>query len=268
MNKVKIVFMHIFIAIISLISIFPFAWMIISATNKSVDVSKGKLTLGTALIDNIKKLFETTDFVHAFGNSLIISIITTVLAMIVCSAAGYGFVMYRNKIKDRIFNVLLLSMMIPFAAILIPLYRFFGKLNLLNSFTAVILPSIATAFLIFFFRQNTKSFPKELLEAGRVDGVSEVNLFFRIYMPTMKSTYAAAAIITFMTAWNNYLWPLIALKDNSKKTLPLVIATLNSSYTPDYGLIMMAVVLSTIPTTLIFFLMQKNFVEGMLGSVK
>lgn len=268
MSKIKVVFMHIFISIVALFSIFPFLWMILSATNKSVDISKGKLTFGSSLVDNFNTLVNTTNIIEAFGNSLQIALITTLLAIIVSSAAAYAFVIYSDKVKDVIFNILLLSMMIPFAAILIPLYRLFGDMNLLNSFVAVILPSVATAFLIFFFRQNTKAFPKELLEAGRVDGVSELNLFFRIFVPTMKSTYAAAGIITFMTSWNNYMWPLIALQENSKKTLPLIISNLNSSYTPDYGVIMLAIVLTTIPTMIVFFVMQKSFVEGMLGSVK
>ncbi len=268
MTKLKNIFMYVFISIASLVSIFPFFWMVIASTNSSVDVTKGKLTPGTELLNNINNLLESTNIEAAFVNSLVIAIITTLLALLISSAAGYAFIVYKSKSKEKIFSLLLLSMMIPFAAILIPLYRLFGQIGLLNNYLAVILPAVATAFLIFFFRQNTKAFPKDLLEAGRVDGVSELNLFLRIYMPTMKSTYAAAAIITFMTAWNNYLWPLVALQDDSKKTLPLVIATLNSSYTPDYGVIMVSVVLTTIPTTILFFVMQKRFVEGMLGSVK
>lgn len=268
MNKIKSVAIYTFLSIASFVSIFPFAWMIIGATNKSVDVTKGKLTVGGELINNIKNLFATTNIENAIINSIIIAVITTVLAIFVSSLAGYGFEIYRSKKRDRLSAVLLLSMMIPFAAIMIPLYRMFGKLGLLNTYAAVIIPSIATAFLIFFFRQNTKLFPKELLEAGRVDGLSEIQLFFRIYFPTMSSTYAAAGIITFMTVWNSYLWPLVVMQTKEKVTLPLIISSLSSSYTPDYGIIMVAIVIATIPTTLLFFLMQKRFVQGMLGSVK
>lgn len=133
--------------------------MIIGATNTSVDVTKGKLTPSTHLIANIQRLFETTDIEVAIRNSFIIAIGTTLLAILISSAAGYGFFIYRSKIKEKVFSVLLLSMMIPFAAIMIPLYRMFGKLQLLNTYMAVIFPAIATAFLIFFFRQNTKLFP-------------------------------------------------------------------------------------------------------------
>jgi lactose/L-arabinose transport system permease protein len=132
----------------------------------------------------------------------------------------------------------------------------------------VVLPTFTTAFLIFFFRQSSKMFPRELLEAGRIDGLSELGLFFKIYMPTMKTTYSAAAIITFMSSWNNYLWPLIVLQTPEKRTIPLLISNLGSSYSPDFGVIMAAVVISTLPTALVFFLMQKQFVAGMVGSVK
>ena len=178
--------------------------------------------------------------------------------------------------QRKVFNFILLSMMVPFAALMVPLFRLFSKFNSIgplkgisiNTNGSVIIISIATAFLIFFFRQNTKSFPKDLIEAARIDGLSEVGIFFKIYMPTMKSTYAAATIVTFMASWNSYLWPLIALQSPEKRTLPLVISALGSSYTPDYGIIMTAVVIATLPTAIIFFLMQKHFVAGMTGSVK
>jgi lactose/L-arabinose transport system permease protein len=138
----------------------------------------------------------------------------------------------------------------------------------IDTLTAAVLPTLTTAFLIFFFRQSTKMFPKDILEAGRIDGLSELGVFIRIYVPTMKTTYAAAAIITFMASWNNYLWPLVVLQSPENQTIPLLISTLGSSYSPDYGVIMTAIVIATLPAALIFFIMQKHFVAGMMGSVK
>lgn len=111
-------------------------------------------------------------------------------------------------------------------------------------------------------------FPRELLEAGRIDGVSELGLFFKIYMPTMKTTYAAGAIITFMASWNNYIWPLVIVQTTDKQTVPLIISQMGSSYSPDFGMIMAGVLLATLPTLIIFFTLQKHFVAGMLGSTK
>ncbi len=268
------IFIYIFLLMMSIVFFFPFYFMIISATNASVDVTSGSLLPGKELLNNLKNVFEQTDMVTALKNSAIIAVSQTVLALIISSIAGYAFEVYRSKWTDIVFNIILTSMMIPFAALMIPLFKFFGRLSTINpmigfnTYASAYLPYIATAFLIFYFRQNTKMFQQELLEAGRIDGLSEIGLFFRIYMPTMKNTYAAAAIITFMNAWNNYLWPLVTLQTNEMRTVPLLLSNLGSSYAPDYGLMMIAILIATIPTLIIFFVLQKYFVAGMLGAVK
>ncbi|MGU3470505.1 carbohydrate ABC transporter permease [Paenibacillus sp. D51F] len=274
MVKSRRAFTYAFLIAATVVSVFPFLWMIVSATNKSVDVTQGRLLPGSHLIVNMRNLFDQYDVVTALANSAKVSLTTTFLALVIGSLAGYGFEVYRSRAKDIVFNILLLSMMIPFAALMVPLYRIFAAVSRsvpfigINTAAAVVLPTMTTAFLIFFFRQSTKMFPRDLLEAGRVDGVSELGLFLRIFVPTMRTTYAAAAIITFMSSWNNYLWPLIVLQSEDTRTIPLLISNLGSSYTPDYGVIMMAIVIGTLPTALVFFLMQKHFVAGMTGSVK
>lgn len=274
MTKFKRIFTYVFLSVATIISIFPFFWMIVSSTNKSVDVSQGRLWPGSHLLENIRNLVETIDIIPALVNSTIIAVITTLLSLIVASLAGYGFEIYRSRAKDTVFNILLVSMMIPFAALMVPLYRMFGSISQkisgigIDTLSSVILPTVTTAFLVFFFRQNTKMFSREMIEAGRIDGLSEIGIFIRIYMPTMKTAYAAGAIITFMNSWNNYLWPLVVLQSPEKQTIPLLISNLGSSYSPDYGLIMLTIVIATLPTALIFFLMQRHFVAGMMGSVK
>lgn len=276
-RKVVNAIQYIVLIIMSFISVFPFYWMIVAATNKSVDVTKGTLKIGGYLSQNFKSLMASDlDYKQGFINSLIIAVLTTTIAMIVSSAAGYAFEVYKSKKRDIVFNIILVSMMVPFASLMVPLFQLFGKFNnvpvlkyiAINTPGSVIIIAVATAFLIFFFRQNTQTFPKDLVEAARLDGLGEFGIFTRVYIPTMKSTYAAAIIVTFMTSWNNYMWPLISLQTPEKRTLPLIISALGSSYTPDYGMIMTAVVIATIPTALIFFLMQKHFVQGMTGSVK
>lgn len=265
---------YVFLSVASFISIFPFIWMISSSTNRSVDVTKGRLLPGSHFFENLNNLLGSFDIIPALINSTKISIITTLISMLIASLAGYGFEIYQSKAKDMVFNFLLLSMMIPFAALMVPLFRMFGTISQtlpiigIDTIGAVILPTATTAFLIFFFRQSTKMFPKEILEAGRIDGLSELGLFFRIYIPTMKTTYAAAAIITFMASWNSYLWPLVILQSPEKQTMPLLISNLGSSYAPDFGVIMTAIVIATLPAAIIFFVMQKHFVAGMTGSVK
>lgn len=265
---------YIFLVFMSIVFAFPFYFLIVSATNTSVDVTSGRMLPGAAILENWKALAERTDLLNAFKNSSIVAFGQTTLALLVGSMAGYGFEIYRTKTTDFIFNFLLTSMMIPFAAIIIPLFQLFGLISNIapgigiNSYASAFLPYISTAFLIFFFRQNTKMFSRELLEAGRIDGLSEFGLFIRIYLPTMKNTFAATAIITFMNSWNNYLWPLITLLTPDKQTVPLLLSNLGSSYAPDYGMMMLAILISMVPTLIIFFVLQKYFVAGMLGSVK
>lgn len=268
MTKINSFIKYLFLSFISFISIFPFIWMIVGATNTSTEITKGQIFPGSELMTNFQNLLEMVDLPLVLWNSAKIAILTTVLSLLIASMAGYGFELYRHKIRDKIYGVMLLTMMVPFAALMIPLFRLFTKAGMLDSHWAVVLPSVASIFVIFFFRQNTKSFPVELVQAARVDGLNEFQIFFYIYMPTMKSTYSAASIIVFMTAWNNFLWPLIILQSQGKKTITLVISSLSSAYFPDFGVIMVAIIIATLPTVILFFVMQKRFVEGMIGSIK
>ena len=196
---------YLFLTVCSIASVFPLFFMVISATNTSKDVLASRLLPGGNLMQNFRDLEEASNLGPAMGYSAAIAILTTVLALLVCSVAGYGFEIYHSRAKDTVMGILLLAMMIPFAATMIPLFQLFGRMGLVNSLWAVVIPAISTPFLILLFRQASRSFPHEILEAARLDGLSEVSIFFRIYMPTMKSTYAAAAVVTFMTAWNNFL---------------------------------------------------------------
>lgn len=137
-----------------------------------------------------------------------------------------------------------------------------------SSMLAVILPAISTPFLIMMFRQSARSFPHEIIEAARIDGLSELNIFFRMFIPTMKSTYAAAMTVTFMNSWNSYLWPKVILKTNESITMPMLVANLKGGYAIDYGMLMLGVFICTIPTAVVFLILQKSFAEGITGAVK
>ena len=268
MSKLSRILKYLLLSAVSLISVFPFYWMIVSATNPTQEITKGKLTFGNYLFENIANAFQQADLATAFLNSAFLAIVITVISLLVSSAAGYAFVIFPSKARNILFGAIVASMMVPFAAKLIPMFRIFSRWKMLNSFTAIILPAIATPFLIFFFKQNTQSFPMETIQAARVDGAGEWTIFFRIYMPMMKSSYAAAGIIAFMASWNNYMWPMIVLQSGEKYTLPLAVANLAADFNPDYGMIMIGILVSTIPMLLVFFLMQKSFVESMVGTMK
>lgn len=257
-----------FLIVAFILSVFPFYWMIAGMTNSAVDVIKGKMTLGDQMFRNINTLFSNYNIGGILLNSIKITGLTVIGALLVSSMAAYGFEFYPSKARERTYGILLISMMVPFAALMIPLFKLIVTLRLLNQHAGIILTAFASVFLIFFFRQSFKSFPKEVIQAARVDGAGEFRIFWSIVMPSMKPTYAAAAIYTFMTSWNAYLWPLIVLQSDSKKTITLLISNLSSAYIPDYGVIMTAIVIATLPMIIIFFALQKYFVQGMTGSVK
>ena len=257
-----------FLIISSIVSIFPLVWMVIAATNKSVDVVAGKLTIGGELLNNYRNLMSLQNVWSYFWNSAKYAILTTVFALLVSSLAGYAFEVYHDKVKDILFMLILMTMMLPFVALMVPLFQMFSSAKLLNSTLGFLLPSIATPLLIMMFRQCAKAKPAEIMEAARIDGLNEFQIFFRMFVPTMKSTYAAAITITFMNAWNNYLWPKVIMTKGNAQTMPMMISGLTSGYVTDYGMLMLSVLITTLPTALVFFLLQKNFAEGITGAVK
>jgi len=268
MNKAKIASMYVFLTIASIISVFPLYWMAISATNRSVDIVRGTLLPGNYLAANFRRLLELQNLSVAFMNSVRNAVVLTIVSILICSLAGYGFEVYHSKTKDRVMAILLLAMMIPFAAVMIPLFRMFAQMGLLNTTLGFILPTISTPFLIMLFRQSSRYFPNDMIEAARIDGLTEIGIFFRMFIPTMKSTYAAAIIITFMAAWNNFLWPRIIMMTNDSITMPMLVSNLIQGYVTDNGVVMLAVLITTLPTVALFFILQRSFAEGITGTVK
>ena len=259
---------YIFLIIFALFSVFPLFWMLTAATNTTLEVAQGKLWFGSYALENFKNLVSSTNLWGSMRNSFVYATVQTVLALFVCSLAGYGFELYHDKGKDILFAILLMAMMIPGVATMIPLFTMMSKMKLLSTVWGFALPVISTPFLIMMFRQNSRNFPTEIMNAARIDGLGEFAIFFRIYMPVMKATYAAAAVITFMNSWNAYLWPRVVLNKSNAQTMPILIANLSNGYSVDYGMLMMGVLFCSIPTMVVFFILQKQFAEGITGSVK
>jgi lactose/L-arabinose transport system permease protein len=259
---------YVFLTFAAVVSVFPLYFMVVSATNTSNEVLASKLLPGTHLLENFRTLVEATALGTALWYSAIIAVGTTVLALVVTSIAGYGFEVFHTKAKDRFMGLLLLAIMIPFAATMIPLFRMFADLGLVNSWIAVVLPAISTPFLVLLFRQASRSFPHEVIEAARIDGLKELQIFLRIYVPTMRPTFAAAAVITFMAAWNNFLWPKVILVNNDVQTLPMLLTNIQAGYVTDYGMLMLAVLIASLPAVLVFLALQKSFAQGITGAIK
>lgn len=268
-RKINSFLKYAFLTIASFISVFPLYWMVSSATNTSVDVIRGRLLPGLYLFENFKALLANqpllgSSLVNSFRNAIVLTFFT----LLICSLAGYGFEIYHDKNKDRVMAILLFSMMVPFAATMIPLFQMISKLNMIGTTIGFILPAISTPVMIMMFRQSARSFPHDIIEASRIDGLNEIQIFFRMFIPTMRSTYAAATIIVFMAAWNSYLWPKIIMVTSKSQTMPMLVANLIQGYVVDYGMVMLGVTICTLPTVIIFFLLQKSFAEGITGSVK
>ena len=268
MTKTKKVISYIILILASFLSAFPLYYMLCGATNTSIDVVRGRLIPGGYLVENFKTLVGMQNLKLAMFNSFRNAIIITFVALLVCSIAGYGFEIYHDKGKDILMSILLLAMMLPFVAIMIPLFKMFTSWGLVNTWIALALPSISTPFMIMLFRQAARSFPHDIIEAVRLEGLSEVQIFFKMFIPVMKSTYGAAMTVTFMSAWNNYLWPTVILQDSKAITMPMLVANLKSGYSVDYGMLMLGVLICTLPTAVIFLCLQKSFANGITGAVK
>ena len=268
MTKTKKVISYIILILASFLSAFPLYYMLCGATNTSIDVVRGRLIPGGYLVENFKTLVGMQNLKLAMFNSFRNAIIITFVALLVCSIAGYGFEIYHDKGKDILMSILLLAMMLPFVAIMIPLFEMFTSWGLVNTWIALALPSISTPFMIMLFRQAARSFPHDIIEAARLEGLSEVQIFFKMFIPVMKSTYGAAMTVTFMSAWNNYLWPTVILQDSKAITMPMLVANLKSGYSVDYGMLMLGVLICTLPTAVIFLCLQKSFANGITGAVK
>ncbi|RNB87173.1 carbohydrate ABC transporter permease [Brevibacillus fluminis] len=257
--------------IATVVSLVPFYWMFINATHQSGEIFSvpPNFLPGDSLVDNYTNLQGNINISGVMMNSLIITVIYTVLSVLFCSMAGYAFAKFRFRGRDQIFFLLLLAIMIPSQVTLIPLFQMMVKLQWLNTYQAVILPTLANPFGIYLMRQNMKAIPDELLEAARVDGCGEWRIFFTMILPVMRPALAALAIFMFMSQWNNFVWPLLVMSDKSMYTLPVALSTLVGFTRIDYGQVMLGTTISTLPIMAFFLLLQRQFISGLLGgSVK
>lgn len=266
--KIRSLIVYFTLIIGAAISLFPFYWAAIAATNESgkVFAKPPVLVPGGKLFDNIANLNEAIGIGRVMFNSLFVVVIYTTLSLIICTMAGYAFAKFRFKGRDLMFGMFLLSMMVPYHALVIPLFKMMASWGWLDTYQALILPNLAYPFAIFLMRQNMLAVPNAMMEAGRIDGVNEWGLFTRIILPSVKPALAATAIFLFMYQWNSFLWPLIAVQTKEMYTLPIALSSLFGLSRIDYGQVMAGVTLATGPIIIFFLLLQRHFISGMLGS--
>ncbi|MFB5762829.1 carbohydrate ABC transporter permease [Paenibacillus medicaginis] len=268
------IILFVFFTVLCILILIPFYAIAISSFKPGQELIRYGLNLRFDLsvmsFDNYMYLF-TGDHAYFswFFNSLLLTIVQVVLTLLVSATVAYGFSAYEFKGKNFLFICVLLIMMVPFEILLLPLYTLINNLGMMNTYSAIILPGIASAATIFFFRQYLSGVPKEIIAAGRVDGASEYGIYIRLILPIMKPSFAAMAILNGMNSWNNFLWPFMVLSDESKYTLPIGLKTLLTPYGNNYDLLIVGSFFSIIPIFILFVAFQKYFIDGMTaGAVK
>lgn len=228
------------------------------------------IDLATFDLDSYRILFtESGDYFLWFWNSLWLTAVQVVLTLLVSSFVSYGLAMYEFRGKQVVFIAVLIVMTVPFEMLMLPLYMQVNDFDLADTFTVIWLPFLAHAMTIFFFRQYFIGVPYELVEAGRVDGVSEFGIFFRLVLPIAKPAIAAMAILNGMLCWNNFLWPLLVLRSSEKFVLPIGLNALLTPHGNNYDLLIVGAFFSLVPILLLFLAFQRYFIEGMTaGAVK
>jgi multiple sugar transport system permease protein len=255
----------------ALVALFPLLWMASVSFMQpgAASALPPPLWPSHATLHNYGELFLRAGMGGYLLNSLLVSAAITVLSLAFNLMAGYAFAKLRFAGRDGLFKLLLGMLIIPAQVAMLPLFLLMKYLGLVNSYGGVIVPAMATAFGIFLVRQYARGIPDELLEAARIDGAGELRIFVRIVLPLLKPIMVTLAIFTFLTAWNDFMWPLIVLTGQEHYTLPLGLASLAREHAQDSELMMAGSVVTVLPVLVLFLALQRYYLEGLLlGSVK
>ncbi|MGA7615842.1 MAG: carbohydrate ABC transporter permease [Thermoanaerobaculia bacterium] len=265
------ILLHAALVVTGAVTLFPLFWMIAASF-----MSSGEATMfpphvlpHAPTLVQYHALFERLNVGRAFLSSTIISVTVTLVSLLFNSMAGYAFAKLRFHGRERMFGLLLAALVIPAQVGMLPLFLLMKSLHLVNTYWGVIIPSLASVFGIFLIRQFMLSIPQELLEAARIDGAGELRIYWSLIMPLARPILATLAIFTFMTTWNDFMWPLIVLTDQSHYTLPVSIASLVGEHAQDVELMMAGSVVTVLPVLILFLVLQRYYIAGlMVGSVK
>ncbi|MCI3920111.1 carbohydrate ABC transporter permease [Paenibacillus sp. TRM 82003] len=262
-----------FFALVSVAVLLPLYGIVLSSFKPAKEVLRFGLNLDIDLsvmsLSNYIEVFNDDRYYHWYSNSLIMAAVFTVLSLLLSSMVGYGLAVYKFKLNNIIFGMVLVVMMIPLEIIMLPLYKLTIGMGLMDNFWGAFLPFIVAPLPIFFFRQYAVGLPKDFMDAARVDGCTELGMYFRIMMPLMAPAFSSMAILQALFSWNNFLWPLIVLRTNEKLTLPIGLATTLTPYGNNYNILIAGSVLAIIPILVFYVFFQKYFIEGMTaGGVK
>ena len=255
----------------ALLALLPMVWMVSASLMPSGEASTypphffpSRLTFA-----HYSDLFTRLSIGKYLLNSAFVSFVVTFASLAINSMAGYAFAKLRFRGRDRLFRVLSTGLVLPVQVAMLPLFLLMKNLHLINTYWGVIIPGMASIFGIFLVRQYALSIPDEMLDAARVDGASEFRIFWSIVVPGIVPILATLSIWTFLATWNDFMWPLIVLSDESHYTLPVALANLAGEHVQDTELMMAGSVLTVIPVLLVFLFLQRYYIQGvMAGSVK
>jgi cellobiose transport system permease protein len=262
---------YVLLGLTALVFLAPFYYMIVAASRPMAEMNRTPPPLlpGPDLLSNIGKALESQDIGRALVNSVIVSGVITVSTVLFCTLAGFAFAKLRFRGRGPLFAIALGTMMVPPSLGVVPLYALMASLGLAGELSSVVLPSLVAAFGVFFMRQYlVRALPGELLEAARMDGASSLRTFWSIVLPVARPGMAVLAMLTYMTAWNDFFWPVITL-DSSNPTVQVALNNLGSGYVPDTSVIMAGTLVGTLPVIVVFLLLGKQIVGGIIaGAVK
>jgi multiple sugar transport system permease protein len=242
--------------------IFPFVWMVSSSLKNAQDIYTLSLVPPNPTLDNYTTVLQDTSYVRWFANSLIIAGITTISVAFFDSLAGYTLAKFRFPGATVIFILILSTLMVPTEMLVIPWYVMSIEMGWTDSYWGIMFPGVISAFGVFLMRQFFMGVPNDLIDAARLDGFSEFRIFWSIALPLVKPAVAALCIFTFLGNWNAYIWPLIVVRSDEMRTLPVGIAFFSSESGSAFHLIMAAASLATIPVIIIFLIFQRHIIKG------
>jgi len=256
---------------IAVVTLLPLIWMVLASFMPSGQASSvpPPFLPREVTLDQYVSLFTRLHLGRSLLNSTLLAIAVTGISLIINSMAGYAFAKYRFKGRDSIFKTLIASMIIPAQVTMLPLFLMLNKMGFINTYMGVIVPGMASIFGIFLIRQFALSIPDSLIEAARIDGAGDFRIYWSLILPLCKPILVTLAIFTFMGTWNDFLWPLIVMTDDSMYTLPVALANLAGEHVQDTELMMAGSVMTVLPVLLVFAVVQRYYLAGiMAGSVK
>ncbi len=263
--------LHVALGIGAIVTLLPLAWMVSASLMPTGEASTypPRLLPSAITLLHYRELFTRLNLGRSFFNSTLIALAVTAFSLLFNSMAGYAFAKLRFAGRERLFALLMMALVIPTQIGMLPLFLMLKSAGLVNTYWGAILPSTASIFGIFLMRQFMTSIPDDLLDAARIDGASEWSIYWSMVLPLARPILVTLALFTFMASWNDFMWPLIVLTDEKKYVLPVAIASLVGEHAQDIELMMASSVLTVIPVLILFVVLQRYYISGlMVGSVK